>query len=218
LLGVDEQSLDPASLGLPGLEAAVAVGDRVADDGDLPLGIDPLALEPVVVLGVAAVGIDHLGGDITRARHAEIGGSDIGAALFVFRVGVLFQRRNIVVRLEHLNPDLFGPWEIDLVLVQLDLFQPVLVETVAGVERQLVVPLRARRVWLGGEDAKVSGSARRVELLDQLLLDGSLGSSRIGSESGDGRTGLVAAARKRNRQCQRSQHQPDEQAMEIGGR
>ena len=217
-VGVDKESLDPASLGLPGLEAAVAVGDRVADDGDLPLGIDPLALEPVVVLGVAAVGVDHVRGDIARARHAEVGGPDIGAALFVFRVGILFQRRDIVVRFEHLDPDLAWPGEIDLVLVELDLLQPVLVETVADVVRQFVVSLRSRRVGLGGEDAEVSGGARRVEQLDKLALDCPLYPSRWLGEPRDGWLRLFAVACKRNRQCQCSQHRRDEQGTESGDR
>jgi hypothetical protein len=63
-IGIDKDAGGAALLRRQGLEAAIAVRDRVADERDLAAHIDALLCEPLVVSGVAAAGEHDLGGDV----------------------------------------------------------------------------------------------------------------------------------------------------------
>jgi len=161
---IDDQCRDAPALGFPGLESPVAVGHRVAHQRDLAPRVDPLALQPVVVLRIAAVGVDQISGQVTGRRHPEVGGADVRCpGVLVHRDAVLAQRGFVAHRLDHLHLDLLRKRQKNLVLMQPDVFEPVLDESITGVFGELEVSRRARFMRLLRQEAKVTGDAGGVE-------------------------------------------------------
>ncbi len=185
-VGVDDQRRDAAPLGLPGLETTIAVGVRVADDGDLAAGVDALCDQSVVVLGVAAVGVDDVRGDVAGARHAEIGEVRADSVrVLVHRVAVLGERRGPLDRLDHRHRDLFRPRHEHIVAVHLNTLEARAGKLVAHVRGELEVPGGGRRVGLRGQEAEVAGGAVRVEQVNQLCFEAALGGARRRGEPGN---------------------------------
>src|SRR5208282_2842735 len=81
---VNQQGADAETLRGEGLEAAIAVGIRVADEDDFAAHVDAVFTEHLVVLGVAAVGVDDRGGELAGSGESHVGGGDGG----ILRVGV----------------------------------------------------------------------------------------------------------------------------------
>ena len=70
---VDEDAREPTLLRGERLEAAVAVGHRVANQRDFAPEVDALRGQPVVVLGIAAARVHDRRRDFTRRREGVVG-------------------------------------------------------------------------------------------------------------------------------------------------
>ena len=185
-VGVDDQRRNAAPFSFPGLETAIAVGVRVADDGDLAAGVDALCDQSVVVLGVAAVGVDDIRGDIAGARHPEIGEARADAVrVLVDLVAVLRERRGPFQRLDHRHRHLFRPWQQHVVGVYLNTLEARTDELIVDVGGELGISGGGRRVGLRGQEAEVAGRAFRVEQVGHPRLDAALDGARSGGESGN---------------------------------
>ncbi len=194
---VDEDPRRPALLRRERLEAAVAVGDGVADECDPPSDVDPHLQQPVVVLGVPAARVDDLRRRLARRRVGVVGDPDVRVlAVGIDRVGVFPEARAPADRGDHLHRDLLGIGEQHFVLDDLHVLQPVLDPAVAHPLRELPVSRGARHMRLGSEEAVSGFAARGVGQRDEQTFDRARVCDPVAGESGNpDRLGLLDSRR-----------------------
>jgi len=84
-IGINEQSGRAFPFGGERLEAAIAVGIRIADENDLALYADTVFPKKIVVFGIAAVRVDDFGADVARCGIAKVRAGDGGVSREMLR-------------------------------------------------------------------------------------------------------------------------------------
>ncbi len=176
-IGVDDHRRRALAFGGERLEAAVAVGIRVADDDDLARRIDAVLAQQRVVGRVAAVGVDDRRGHVARRREGRPGAADRRLRrVRILGVGVLAQRRHVVARRHHFDLDAPRVRRQHVVTADGHVFEPLRPPLVGDVLGDLPGARRGRDVRLAREVAMPaldrSGVGQRAEAGLDRSLDG----------------------------------------------
>ncbi len=189
-IGIDQDPGGASLLRRQGLEAAIAVRHRVADERDLAADVDAAAGKGVVVGRIAAARVDDRRGDFAGRRVRVIRKPGLlrrDLRVRIFRDRILAHRRAPGGRRRHLDDDFLGPRQQDFVGRDLDALEAELDEPIARVKRQLAIAIGSGDVRLPGVDAMLVTNAIGRGQGQELPFELGLGGGAVAGEPEDRR-------------------------------